>query len=196
MKLNVKSINARDSYYRNRFDAMKVKVKPVQYKLAIADKNFSYGATKAGEYSIKNTLARPPEEALQDQEEFKEISQDFYQYADIIKKQDMFDWFWDFIDSYKAFLDTTTLDQKVAIINLIGYYMLLNASISIFFLILVGNQFILWLNLEEKYPKLSKILRARAKVSTFTFMFHLIWFFLILFIYAGINIYIILYREF
>jgi hypothetical protein len=68
-----------------------------------------------------------------------------------IRKSDSFDWFWDLIDNYKHFLDTLSLDQKVAILNLLGYYMIFNLAVSIAFILGV-NHLIQLLNLEAKYP--------------------------------------------
>ena len=80
------------------------------------------------------------------------------------KKQDLFDGFSNLIDNFKQYQDTLTLDKLVALINILGYYMIFQALISIC-LILLGDSLIQKFNLETRYPKFSKFIRLRSKLS-------------------------------
>jgi len=135
MKLTVKASNTKESY--KQLNEAKGKVIADENKLS--SKDFAPGETPA---SINMDLRRHQEEVIKAQETLNNNSKDLFEYTESINKKEMFDWIWDLIDNYKVFLDATTLDQKVALVNLIGYITLLNTSITIF-LILVGNQFIL-----------------------------------------------------
>jgi hypothetical protein len=90
---------------------------------------------------------------------------DLEKYLDSIDKQGLacaLDRFSDLIDSYKQFLETLTPDQTVALVNIFGYYMIFQTLISICFII-AGDIIIEKLNLESRYPRLSKFIKARAK---------------------------------
>lgn len=107
-----------------------------------------------------------------------------------INKQDLFDFIWEFIEKYRFYLETLSLDKKVAIINIMGYIITLNALISIV-LILAGNYLILYFNLETKYPWLSKLIKARSKLSKGYLWFYSIFLVVNIFIYIGLNLYIL-----
>jgi hypothetical protein len=68
------------------------------------------------------------------------------------------------IENYRLFLSTLHLDQIVAIINIIGYLMVLNAVLSIT-TILAGNYLINKYKLEVKFPKLAFLIKTREKIS-------------------------------
>lgn len=65
-----------------------------------------------------------------------------------IKNSDVFDWLWNWIENYRFFLSNLELDQIVAVINLIGNFMVLSAVISIS-IILAGNYLIKFFNVEN-----------------------------------------------
>jgi hypothetical protein len=116
-----------------------------------------------------------------------------YEYIQEIRKSDTFSWVWELMDNYKHFLDTLSLDQKVAIMNLFGYYMIFNLSVSVAF-ILGANHFIERWNLDTKYPWLTKFLKVRAKVNSVYLKINIFFYFAVLFTYASINLYILFCR--
>lgn len=138
MKLIVKASNTKESYIQLK--EAKEKVTADEKKLSSED--FAPAAMQESPASINFDLRRHQEEVIKAQETLNNNSKDLFEYTESINKKELFDWIWDLIENYKVFLDATTLDQKVALVNLIGYITLLNTSITIF-LILVGNQFIL-----------------------------------------------------
>jgi hypothetical protein len=86
-------------------------------------------------------------------------------YLDSIDKQGIFDRYYDLIDSYKQFLETLTADQTVALVNIFGYYMIWRSPQTLISIciIIAGDALIEKLNLDSRYPRLSKFIKARAK---------------------------------
>ena len=131
------------------FDYMdKVQVKIQNVTSEITNKVFPPGKTEA---MAKSDLLRYQQESDMAQTALNNKSRILTEYTSQLRKSDLFDFVTELIGYYDRFLGTLTLDQKVAIINLIGYFALLSTSISI--LIILGvNLIIKFLNLEEKYP--------------------------------------------
>lgn len=94
------------------------------------------------------------------------------------------------LDKYKEFIDSLDLDQKVAIMNLLGYYTLFNLSISII-IILGANHFIQLWNLDYKFPWLTKFLKIRAKVNSIYLKVYVLIYIVVFFSYIGLNLYIL-----
>jgi hypothetical protein len=111
-----------------------------------------------------------------------------------IKKLDIFDRYLELIELYKNFTDTLDLDQKVALINIIGYYMIFNAIVSIFSILAANHYLKLW-KIEEKFPKLAKYLKTRENISNKFLVLHVVMLFSILFIYTIINLFIIFFKH-
>jgi len=112
---------------------------------------------------------------------------------------DTLNWFSDLIEKYQArseILDTLTADQVVALFNIIGYFMILQTLISRYALgfIFAGEIFIKKFNLESRYPRLSKFLKARAKLSKASLWLHIIVLFSITLILLGVNVSMFYYR--
>lgn len=133
--LEVKTINAKNAL--SEVKETKAKVIADQYK--IDNQSFGPGENQT---SVQINLDIHRAEHTKAQDKLEKCSEDLFTYADEVKKNEVFDFIWDLIDNYKVFLDTIALDQKVALINLIGFFTLLNTSITIF-LILFGNEFLL-----------------------------------------------------
>ena len=186
VKLTGYTIDARDSF--NAY--IKAKNSEDIIKDKIDKNNFSPGETKE---ILTNDLKRHKQETEQLREISEAKSDVLFKYALEVKKSDSFDWLSSLIDNYQHYLNSLLLDQKVALVNVIGYIALLNTSISIL-LILGGNHIIQLLNLDGKFPWLSKILRARAKVITIYLRIYIIIYFLVLFGYLGLNIYMLVWR--
>ena len=81
-----------------------------------------------------------------------------------------------------------SLEQLVALYNIIGYIMICSTLFSIC-IILVGDYLILKLNLESKFPKFAKILKVRARVTKIYLNFYILSLFILIFINIGVNIY-------
>jgi hypothetical protein len=97
------------------------------------------------------------------------------------------------IENYRLFLSTLHLDQIVAVLNIIGHFMVLNAVSSIT-IILAGNYLIKKFNLEVKYPKLAFFIKTREKLTKAYLWLHVVFLFSILVINIGVNLYIFLSR--
>lgn len=186
LKLTGKVIEARDSY--SEVEIIKSKVEALKNK--ISNNTLGPGETQQ---MIQSDLLRYKEEQLRATAKYDLHNKDLFEYIDKIRQKDIFDGFWDFLENYKVFLDTLSLDQKVALINLIGYITLLSSSISIV-LILGANYIINRLNLESKFPWLNRFIRVREKVSSITLKLYILSFFLVIFIYLGLNIYMLIWR--
>src|ERR1700743_3634074 len=144
VKLTGYTIDARDSF--NAY------IKATNSEDIIKDKidknNFSPGETKE---ILTNDLKRHKQETEQLREISEAKSDVLFKYALEVKKSDSFNWLSSLIDNYQHYLNSLLLDQKVALVNVIGYIALLNTSISIL-LILGGNHIIQLLNLDGKFP--------------------------------------------
>ena len=93
------------------------------------------------------------------------------------------------IENYRLFLSTLNLDQIVAVLNIIGHFMVLSAVTSIT-IILAGNYLINILNLEVKFPKLAFWIKTREKLTKTYLWLHVLFLFIILFINIGTNLYV------
>lgn len=135
------------------------------------------------------------------QKEAVDISQDAFNakgkalidYFLEVTKKSGFDWIWDLIDQYRLFVDSLGLDQKVALINLIGYITIFNTGVSIA-IILGGNHLIQSFKLEEKYPWLSKVLRVRAKLNSVYLRLYITLVFIIVVVWIILNLYILFFN--
>lgn len=142
---------------------------------------------------VKKDLAYRETEINNAKEIAENKSRSLVEYIQEIRKSDSSEWIFDLIDKYKHFVDSFEQDQKVAIINLIGYYALFNLSISVA-IILGANHFIQLWNLDSKYPRLTKFLKFRAKVNSIYFKVYIILYIVIFFAYVGLNLYILFSR--
>lgn len=106
--------------------------------------------------------------------------------------------FWSFDDiskimsNYQSFLDNLNLHQKYALIHILLSIIIFISILNIMILYL-GDEFIKYLNLEEKYPKLAKYIKLRRKFITYNIMFDSLVILLALFVIVGFNLYNILY---
>lgn len=144
--------------------------------------------------AISPTLRIVEAASLENQRAESKALTDYLQ-APEIKKSDALDWLWDLIEKYKQFIDTLSPDELVALFNIIGYSMILDTLISIC-LILAGNILIERLNLKAKYPRFSKILEARSKLSKASLWIYVIILFSLILIFMGVNFYMLTFRYF
>lgn len=112
-----------------------------------------------------------------------------------INKSDIFGFFSDFIEKYKTFIDHLSLEQLVALFNIIGYSMILLTLISITTL-LIGDYLIEKLKLDIKYPKLAKYIRFKQSLNKHYLMFYMIMFYIIVLLFIIVNIYMLLLKYF
>jgi hypothetical protein len=112
-----------------------------------------------------------------------------------IKNLDIFDRYWELIELYKNFMVNLDLDQRVALINIIGYYIIFNSIVSIFSILAANHCFKQW-NIEEKYPKFAKYLKNRENKSKNFLVPHVVMLFSFLFIYTSINLIIFFFKNF
>lgn len=89
-------------------------------------------------------------------------------------------------------MDTLSLDQTVALFNLFGFWLITSALLSIT-LNIAGNIIVEKCNLEVKYPKLSKFLRARTKLSRAYLWFHFFILIITIIIYIAYNVNIVFF---
>lgn len=112
-----------------------------------------------------------------------------------IKKSDLFDWVTDFIEKYQNFLNNISLDQKVALFNIICDIMILMALTSISIL-LIGNFIIKNYNLETKYPWLYKYIKIRENLNKYFLRYYIILLYIIVLLCLGGNIYMFVLKYF
>ena len=98
-----------------------------------------------------------------------------------VKKSDISDWFSDFIEKYRRrrFLNNLSLDQIVALFNIICDIMVLMALTSISIL-LIGDYLIKNFNLESKYPRLYKYIKFRENLNKYYLKFYIILLYVII----------------
>ena len=112
---------------------------------------------------------------------------------DNVKKSDTFDWFNDLIEKYQSFLNNLSLDQIVALFNIICEIMILMALTSICIL-LIGDFLINKFNLDTRYPRLSKYIRMKEKLNKYYLKYYIILLYIIVILCLCGNIYMFLLR--
>jgi len=117
-----------------------------------------------------------------------EADSEITKFINELNQSSTFDWAWDLIEQYKEFTLTLSLEQLVALYNIIGYFMIWSALSSIC-LIIVGDSIIKKLNLEVKLPKLARILQTRARLTKAYLKFYVFLLFILIFINVSANIY-------
>jgi len=78
-----------------------------------------------------------------------------------------------FIDSINQFLSTLNFEQTLAILHISGSIFILISLYSIL-LIFLGENFIKFFNLEEKYPKIANFINIRRKFQKYYISFNII----------------------
>lgn len=193
-------LHALDSAVSTRWNTLQIKastVKEIEDKISIIDGKLNTINQKlAGEnftsYETKANLDYMKGEYIKDKTNLVELKHEAYseitKYIHDLEKSSTFDWAWDLIEQYKEFTLTLSLEQLVALYNLIGYFMIWSALSSIC-LILVGDSIIKKLNLEVKLPKLARILQTRARLTKAYLKFYVFLLFILIFINVSVNIY-------
>ena len=114
---------------------------------------------------------------------------------DSINKADISSFLSDFIKNYQSFVDQLSLDQLVALFNIIGFGMLLSTLFSISTL-LIGDYLIDKLQLEIKYPKISKYIKLKQRLNKHYLMFYMTMLFIISIVFILANVYMFLLKYF
>lgn len=110
-------------------------------------------------------------------------------------KSDVFSVFSDFIKNYQNFLEGLSLEQIVALVNIIGYFMLITSITSISTLLL-GEYLLSHLKLEVRYPKLAKYIKMKEKLNKGYLMYYIISLYIILILGISVNIYMFSLKYF
>lgn len=109
-----------------------------------------------------------------------------------IDKSDIYSYFSNFLELFRNFVDQLSLEQLVALFNIIGFGMVLTMSISIKIL-LVGDYLIDKLKLELRYPKL---VSNKKEFNKLNLMFSLTMYYLVVIAFILANIYMLLLKYF
>ena len=107
---------------------------------------------------------------------------------------DIFGVFKDLLNMYQEFLLTLNLGQQIAITNLcadIFIFACLVTIVTIFY----GDLVIKYFNLEERFPKLAKLIQLRRKFKTYSFSLNIALIFAILICVVLFNLYFIFYMS-
>jgi hypothetical protein len=120
-------------------------------------------------------------------------------YIENVGKNDLFSlrggWIYDLLENYQNFLSTLNTDQIVAIINLLGFGMILMTLFNIGVLIL-GDVIINKFKLESKFPRIAKYIEIRSKVKTIYIRLYYIIMLIIVLVWISINLYIFFLHYF
>lgn len=187
VKLEAMAHDTRDSFLT--LDEAKKLVNKTKNKLD--NNNFEQGETVE---MVRKDYVYQELEASKAKEIAESKSRNLSNFIQDIRKSDTFDWIRELLDKYKEFIDSLDLDQKVAIMNLLGYYTLFNLSISII-IILGANHFIQLWNLDYKFPWLTKFLKIRAKVNSIYLKVYVLIYIVVFFSYIGLNLYILFSKK-
>jgi hypothetical protein len=96
-----------------------------------------------------------------------------------------------FIDSINQFLSSLTFEQTLAILHISGSIFILISMYSIL-MIYLGEYFINYFNLEEKYPKIANFIKVRRKFQNYYVSINLIIIVFVLLIIIYINFLLLL----
>jgi hypothetical protein len=94
---------------------------------------------------------------------------------------------YNFIDSFKAYLDTLNTYQLCILFDFFSSLLILIFIINIIFAY-YGNSLIEYLNLERKLPKIAKIIEMRRKTSGFVILLNILFIIIVLGLSMYVNI--------
>jgi hypothetical protein len=108
----------------------------------------------------------------------------------IINNSDLSSYLSDIMEKYNSILSTLSLDQTVALFNILGFFMIL---VTIFNLttVFIGDYLIDRLKLENKYPKLTKYIKFKQNLNKGYLTFYYVILYIITIIFILCNIYMI-----
>jgi len=142
---------------------------------------------KSKEY-ITNELSKLD---ISKSEQLKELQNSI----DSVNKSDIFSSISDLIEKYQSILNNLSLEQLVALFNIICNFMFLTTLTSIGIL-LVGDYLIKNLNLETKYPKIYKFIKIKEKLNKHYLIFYIVFFYLLIILCLIGNIYMLVLKYF
>lgn len=79
----------------------------------------------------------------------------------------------DLINDFQNWLNVITYEQNIAIINILGIILIMLSLISIIF-IFYGNILLDYLKLEERYPRIAKLIILRRKFQQFYLLINIL----------------------
>lgn len=78
-----------------------------------------------------------------------------------------------YIDNFNEWMHSLNYEQNIALINLFGIFVIMTTLVSII-TIFYGNLILDYFNLEQRYPKIAKIINLRRKFQQFYLMWNII----------------------
>ena len=97
------------------------------------------------------------------------------------------------LDLFKDFVNTLHADQIVALINLLGWDII--SHLFNIFTILFSEYLIKQFNLETKFPKFSKWINLRRKISYHLIYWFVFWLIIFILVMVSCDIYIIFFAR-
>ena len=110
------------------------------------------------------------------------------------KGSDVFGIFKDMLNTFQEFLLTLNLEQHIALANLFSDIFIFSCLVTIV-TIFYGDLMIKYFNLEEKYPRLAKLIQLRRKFQTYSLTLNIALIFAMLTCVVLYNLYIIFYMH-
>ena len=110
------------------------------------------------------------------------------------KCSDVFGIFKDMLNTFQEFLLTLNLEQHIALANLFSDIFIFSCLVTIV-TIFYGDLMIKYFNLEEKYPRLAKLIQLRRKFQTYSLTLNIALIFAMLTCVVLYNLYIIFYMH-
>ena len=98
------------------------------------------------------------------------------------------------LDSFYNYLDTLSLLEESALLHIIFFLIIILNLFSIVG-ILLGNEIIIYFNLEKRFPKLAILLKYRAKFQKYYLIWNLLGLFLVCFVGLYLNILVLLLAK-
>ena len=96
------------------------------------------------------------------------------------------------LDAYYEYLDSLTQIQEGAFIHILLFLVIIFSLLNILFAFL-GNELIQYLNLENKYPKLSLFIKLRVKFQRYYLLWNIFLILLVCIVSIGFNLLILFY---
>jgi hypothetical protein len=110
------------------------------------------------------------------------------QSASDIVKSDISNIFYNLVENYKEFLTTISSEQKVIILNIIGF-MVVFFTLTNISTVLIGDYLINIFKLETNYPKLANFIKIRKKINEPYLVLNIIIFYIFILFAIFLNIY-------
>jgi hypothetical protein len=134
--------------------------------------------------------------ALQKQAEYTKELQNLSSSNDPnIFKSDLSELFNNLNDSFKEYLNIMSPEQMVILFNILGYIGLFLLLITIT-LISIGEDLIIYYDLQSKYPRLAKYINIFITLRKYQFRIYIIYFYFLILTLLSVNIFMFFYNYF